>query len=76
MIVTKKCFNCSRNLPLIFFNKITVGYRREDWLGRVINCKMCKIKYAFKIGGIFERVGKRYEFKEANKIEILKKYLL
>lgn len=71
----KKCFKCNRNLPLFMFQKVSKGvYVREDWKGRVINCRICISKRALKQKGYLQKniETKRFDWIEANKLQIIK----
>jgi hypothetical protein len=71
----KKCFKCNCNLHLYIFQKVSKDvYVREDWKGRVINCRICILKRALKQKGYLQKnlETKRFDWIEANKLQIIK----
>ena len=71
----KKCFKCSRNLPLFMFQKVSKGvYIRDDWKCTRINCRICFIKRSLKQKGYLKKnlETNRFDWIEANKIQIIK----
>jgi hypothetical protein len=72
----KKCFYCKRKLPLILFNTNNCTYQVKADLGKTVSCRICSIKRAIKQNGYMTKVDNKFVFVQANKWEIIKKYLI
>jgi hypothetical protein len=76
MIKRKKCFYCRRKLPLLLFNVNNCTYQVKADLGRTVSCRLCSFKRGLKLGGVMTREEGRFVFKEANIVELAKKFLI
>ena len=73
---TKKCFYCKRAFPLIMFNVNNCVYKVAADKGRTVSCRLCSLRRAFKLNGYLNKVDGKFIFIEANKKEIVKKFLI
>ena len=76
MIKRKRCFFCRYKLPLIMFNVNNCTYQVKADLGLTVSCRICSLKRAFKSGGFMTKEDSKFVFKEADKKEIVKKFLI
>lgn len=74
--MTKKCFTCKKDLPLIKFKSIPEGsYQQKSWLGCSINCRNCNIKRELK-NGVVRRVEGKFQIMNWSKEEIISDNLI
>lgn len=73
---SKKCFYCKKRYPLIMFNVNNCTYQVKADRGRTVSCRLCSIRRAFKLNGYLTKIDGKFTFVEANKIELIKKFLI
>lgn len=75
----KKCFNCSKNLPLWLYSKNSRGYQNVNNKGRNYVCKICNYKDWSKHMSAWmwdEEIQRFSLVKFDNKLSILKNLIL
>jgi hypothetical protein len=76
MIKKKRCFYCRYKLPLFLFNVNNCTYQVKGDLGRTVSCRICSFKRGLQLGGYMTKEDSRFIFKQANKVELAKKFLI
>ena len=51
MKMIKRCFQCNRLKPLIWFKVNPRKYQLKSDKGRAVNCRLCNVKRLIKQGG-------------------------
>lgn len=72
----KRCFYCKHRYPLIMFNVNNCTYQVKADKGRTVSCRICSFKRGLEQKGYMTKEDGKFIFKEANKIEIVKKFLI
>jgi hypothetical protein len=67
-MLSKRCFKCGLKLPKIMFQINTAKHKIPSDLGVMVNCRLCTIKYHFKLGGTYTLT---HGFQKASKFKII-----
>lgn len=69
----KKCFGCKLNLPLLFYRKSTSTYQRPSDKGRLIECRLCRLKRTLK-GSVIIKENNKFKVVNLTKFEAIKEF--
>ncbi len=58
------------------FNVNNCTYQVKADLGKTVSCRLCSFKRGLQLGGFMTKEEGKFLFKEANKVELVKKFLI